>query len=54
MKIHKLNKHLTKEDREKEFIHYCKYCDYGSFSKDSFDIHNNTEKHKHYLSLSTK
>ena len=34
MKIHKLNKHLTKEDREKEFTHYCKYCDYGSFSKD--------------------
>lgn len=51
MKIHKLNKHSTKEDREKEFTHYCKCCDYGSFSKDSFDIHNDTEKHKHYLSF---
>ena len=51
MKIHKLNKHSTKEDREKEFTYYCKCCDYGSFSKDSFDIHNDTEKHKHYLSF---
>jgi hypothetical protein len=39
MKIHKLNKHLTKEDRQIEFTHYCKCCDYGSFSKDSFNIH---------------
>ena len=46
MKIHKLNKHLTKEDREKEFTYYCKYCDYGSFSKDLLEKHNLTEKHK--------
>ena len=26
--------------------------DVKTFSKDSFDIHNNAEKHKHYLSLS--
>ncbi len=51
LKIHKLNKHLTKEDREKDFTHYCKICDYGSFSKDSLEIHNSTEKHKHSLSL---
>ena len=51
MKIHKLNKHSTKEERSKQFTFYCKYCDYGSFSKDSLEIHNNTEKHKHTFSL---
>ena len=51
MKIHKLNKHSTKEERSKQFTLYCKYCDYGSFSKDSLEIHNNTEKHKHTFSL---
>ena len=51
LKIHKLNKHSTKEIREKEFLYYCKACDYGSFSKDSIDIHNNTEKHKNFMSV---
>jgi hypothetical protein len=51
LKIHKLNKHSTKEIREKEFTFYCKMCDYGSFSKDSFDIHNNTKKHINFLSI---
>lgn len=51
MKIHKLNKHSSKEEREKEYIYYCKCCDYGSFSKDSFNLHIETIKHKYYNSL---
>ena len=34
----------TKEDREKKFTYCCKYCDYSSFSKDLFDIQDDTEK----------
>lgn len=51
LKIHILNKHSTKDKREEQFTYYCKNCDYGTFSKDSMDVHNNTEKHKHFLSL---
>ena len=43
---HKLNEHATKEEREKEFKYYCFNCDFGTFSKDTMDVHNNTEKHK--------
>ncbi|QKF94506.1 zinc finger C2H2-type protein [Fadolivirus algeromassiliense] len=46
LKIHKLNKHSTNEDREKGFTYYCKPCDFGSFSEDSMKIHNDTNKHK--------
>ena len=45
-KKHKLNIHANKETREREFKFYCKYCDIGAFSKGTFDIHNNTDKHK--------
>ena len=51
LKIHILNKHSNKQIREKEFTFYCKSCDYGSFSKDSIEIHNNTEKHKNFMSV---
>ena len=51
LKIHKLNHHSAKEDRETNFTYYCKLCDFGSFSSDSMDIHNNTKKHQHYLSI---
>ena len=51
MKIHKLNKHSNPKDREKEFKYYCKWCDYGSFSKDSYDKHTDTIKHKYFISL---
>lgn len=47
MKQHILNEHGTKEDREKGFKYYCKYCDYGTFAKPLYTRHNNTEKHKH-------
>jgi DNA-directed RNA polymerase beta subunit len=43
---HYLNYHATKEEREKEFKYYCKCCDYGTYSKDFIEKHNNTNKHK--------
>lgn len=49
LKKHILNKHKNKEDRQKEFNFYCVGCDFGTFSKDSFETHCNSEKHKHYL-----
>ena len=45
-KKHILNEHSNKEAREKEFTYYCKYCDIGTFSKDTINAHNETEKHK--------
>lgn len=45
-KKHMLNEHSNKETREKEFKFYCKYCDIGTFSKDTMEAHNATEKHK--------
>jgi hypothetical protein len=49
MKKHVLNEHSTKEEREKEFKYYCKSCDFGTFSKDTYEVHTNTNKHKRYL-----
>ena len=49
MKKHKLNKHLSLEEREKGFKFYCKSCDFGSFSQDTMDVHYNSEKHKIYM-----
>lgn len=43
---HILNEHSTLEEREKGFKHYCKICDYGSISKDLFERHLNTDRHK--------
>jgi hypothetical protein len=45
---HRFNEHSVKEEREKEFKFYCSYCDFGIFSKDTLEIHNNTDKHKKY------
>jgi len=47
LKIHKLNNHATKEEKEKQYIYYCKLCDYGSFYEDVFNKHSNTIKHKY-------
>ncbi len=54
IKIHKLNKHSTKEERNNEYKYYCKLCDYGSFSIDSYNLHSNTIKHKYMELLSQK
>ena len=52
MKKHILNKHASLEEREKEFKYYCKICDFGTFSKDTIEVHNESEKHK--LSLARR
>lgn len=44
-KKHTLNIHANKETREKEFKFYCKHCDFGTFSQDTMNVHNNTTKH---------
>ena len=54
MKQHVLNEHSTKEEREKGFKYYCKYCNYGTFSIDLYKRHNNTEKHKNFAFLYEK
>lgn len=44
--LHTLNKHGTKEEREKGFTHYCKECDFGTFIEELYQNHCNTIKHK--------
>jgi hypothetical protein len=51
LKEHILNYHCSINEREKEFKFYCKLCDYGTFSKDIIEKHNNTKKHKRHISL---
>ncbi len=46
---HILNKHTTKEERKEKFKYYCELCDFGTFSKDTIEVHNNSEKHKKYI-----
>ena len=54
MKKHILNEHSTKEQREKEFKFYCSYCDFGTFSKDTIKVHNETNKHKNFILVLSK
>ena len=46
---HILNKHATKEERKEKFKYYCELCDFGTFSNDTFEVHNKSEKHKIYM-----
>lgn len=46
---HILNKHSTREERKEKFKYYCELCDFGSFSKDTIEVHNNSEKHKTFI-----
>ncbi len=48
-KQHKLTEHGNKEERKKEFKFYCECCDIGTFSKDIYKKHVNSDKHKKYL-----
>jgi len=50
-KEHNLNYHSNKEEREKEFKYYCKYCDYGTFAVSFIEKHNNTIKHKRHMNI---
>ncbi len=45
-KQHILNNHSTIEQKEKEYIYYCKTCDFGCFSKKLIEKHFSTDKHK--------
>ena len=51
MKKHILNEHSKREEREKGFKYYCSYCDFGTFSKVTIETHNNTNKHKNFISI---
>ena len=42
---HILNEHSTLDERKNKFKYYCKTCDYGSISKDSYQRHTKTKKH---------
>ncbi len=44
-KQHILNEHSNKEEREKEFKYFCKMCDIGTFSKDNWNRHINSQRH---------
>ena len=44
--LHYLNDHASLEEREKNFLFYCKCCDYGSLYEDQFNKHKETNKHK--------
>jgi hypothetical protein len=43
---HALIYHSTKEERKEKFSFYCEKCDYGCFAIKSFEIHQNSKKHK--------
>ncbi len=48
---HILNKHPTIEQTKEKFKFYCELCKlyaFGSFSKDTFNIHITFDKHKIY------
>ncbi len=51
IKSHILNLHKTKDDRRKEYTHYCDNCDFGSFIKKLYDKHIQSEKHKRISGL---
>ena len=48
-KQHMLNLHGTLEERKIGFNFYCEICDYGTFSVDLFNNHNESNKHKKYM-----
>ena len=46
LKLHYLNKHATKEERQSGFTFYCDKCDFGCFVSILYDRHLETQKHK--------
>ena len=46
---HILNEHSTIKDREANFRYYCSICDYGTFTKELYDRHINSIRHKKYI-----
>jgi hypothetical protein len=49
LKMHILNKHSTKEERENNFDFYCKLCDTGFRYENIYNKHLKTSKHKYKL-----
>ena len=45
MKLHYLNKHATKEERQSGFTFYCDKCDFGCFVEVLYTRHLETKKH---------
>ena len=45
-KHHKLIDHSTKENRKKDFTHYCDTCDFGTFNKRSYSVHLGSKIHQ--------
>ena len=45
LKLHYLNKHGTKEERQKGFTFYCNKCDFGCLVEVLFTRHLETKKH---------
>jgi hypothetical protein len=52
--VHKLNKHSTKEERQKEYKYYCELCDFGVLSKSLYDKHIETSTHKNIIEILKK
>lgn len=46
MKLHYLNKHATKEERQNGFSFYCDKCDFGCFVEVLYMRHVETKKHQ--------
>lgn len=46
LKLHKLLRHGTPDERKKELKYYCDKCDFGTEIKILFERHLETEKHK--------
>jgi hypothetical protein len=44
-KLHNLNNHSSKKEREKNFPYYCKACDYGCLDEKLMNNHFLTLKH---------
>jgi hypothetical protein len=51
LKKHILNKHSNTEERKLQFKYYCNYCNFGTFCNKTMEIHNNTDKHKHFITI---
>ncbi len=45
VQTHRLNNHLSIEERNKEYTYYCIICDFGSFDTKVMEKHNQSKKH---------
>ena len=45
LKLHYLNNHALKEERQQKFKYYCDKCDFGCFTQILLNRHLETQKH---------